>query len=142
MPKTEPIYNPPGIGSKPKNGSKPERETTKRVVLKRERVLVLGDGVSLADIAACADEKALRKMLVGQATTPVTYEIEAWVPVGTFDGDSKTKAIEAYAGKPGTADAKAGAYRAPTTSAWAGGIVYEQPPVPLFQRRALDDAHA
>lgn len=64
--------------------------------------------------------------------------VEAWTVLGEFEGASKDKAIEAYAGKPGTPDAKPGAYKAPTASAFAGGALYEAPPQPLVTKTALD----
>lgn len=123
-------------------GTDEPRGPTKRVVLKRERVLVLGDDVTLAQVAACADEKALRKLLVARAGSTQKYEVEAWVVIGTFDGASKRTAIEQYAGKPKTADAKAGDYKAPSVSAWSGGERYKRPPVPLFERESLEDVIA
>lgn len=111
-----------------KRAAKKVAVATKRVVLGCERVLVLGDGVTLADVAACGDEKALRKLLVSVATTPATFEVDAWVVLGEFDGHSKQNAIEAYAGKPNTPEAKPGIYKAPGVAAWAGGRRYVKPP--------------
>lgn len=103
-------------------------KTTKRVVLKREQVLVVPDGADPAKVAEAA------KLLKVKATS-------AWVQVAAGEG-SKTQAIEQHAGKPGTADAKQGVYKAPNLSAWRGGEVYGAPPQPLVERRALDDEEA
>jgi hypothetical protein len=114
------------------------RPDTRRVVLKRERVLVLPDGVTLADIDP-KDAEAIRRLLgIKGGRANVQAHVEAWVVVGEFAGASKTKAIEAHAGKPGTPDAKPGAYKAPTWSAWSGGELYEKPPEPKVERRSLD----
>lgn len=108
-----------------------EPRDTKRVVLRRERVIVVPDHIDIEQTVQhlkAADSKTWGKG---------TEAIDAWVVVGEFDGVSKTKAIEAYAGKPGTPDAKPGAYKAPTASAFSGGSIYEAPPAPLVQRREL-----
>lgn len=103
---------------------------TKRVVLKRERVIVLPDAIT------AEKQKALAAAL-GLKVTQVPVA-EAWVVCGEFSGNSKDHAIEAHAGKPGTPDAKVGAYRAPTVRAWQGGVVYTAPPKPLVEKAALD----
>lgn len=125
-----------GRRAKASADGKVERGPTQRVVLKRERVLVIPfDGNDEADIAARV-EAAAKALGPRQGPKP----IDAWVVVGEFEADGLTKdgAIEMHAGKPGTPDAKQGAYKAPTTSAWAGGALYEAPPAPLVQRKALD----
>lgn len=115
-----------------------EREDTQRIVLKRERVIVIPDGVSeerLAEVLAGFDfgpEKGIKKAL---STAPG----DAWVVVGEFTGASKTRAIEVHAGKPGTFDAKPGAYKAPTKTAWSGGEEYDKPPKPKVERKPLED---
>jgi hypothetical protein len=115
-----------------------ERAPTKRVVLKRERVLVLPEGVSLNDLDPKVSE-AVRKLLkLGGGKANSEVHVEAWVVVGEFEGASKNAAIEAHAGKPNTPDAKPGAYKAPGASAWAGGLLYEKPPEPKVERKALD----
>lgn len=111
-----------------------KREVTQRAVLKRERVLVLPEGVELN----AERQKGIANALGLKPTTKLP-ECEAWVEVGEFAGHSKTAAIEAYAGKPGTPDAKQGAYRAPSLSSWQGGLIYDAPPQPLVQRRELED---
>lgn len=114
---------------------KDERDPTRRVVLKRERVLVLPDTL---------DGDALDKTLkdVGKAIglrAGRLQPVEAWTVTGEFEGASKLNAIQAHAGDPGTADAKPGTYRAPSVTAWKGTVVYEAPPEPLVTRRVLDD---
>lgn len=104
---------------------------TKRVVLRRERVLVMPPE---------ADAEAIKTALK-EAKLPTWFKTalaEAWVVVGEFDGASKTKAIETHAGKPGTPDAKPGAYKAPSVSSWAGGEEYVRPDAPKVERKALD----
>lgn len=112
-----------------------EREGSgRRLVLKRERAIVLGPGLT-AEV-----EKELLDLVRSNAGGKKTdHDLkEVWLPVGEFEGTSMTRAIEAYAGKPGTPDAKIGAYKAPPVRSWAGGEIYEAPPVPLVQRKALD----
>lgn len=99
---------------------------TRRVVLRHARVLVLPEGVDRARIAEAI--KALRG----------ASQAEGWIVVGEFEGASKTHAIEAYAGKPGTADAKPGSYRAPSVTAWKGQANYVKPPEPLIERELVD----
>lgn len=120
------------------------REDTKRVVLKRERVIVLPDAVpenGKIDLAKLAEalglSQAEAKRLVTTAATGFGSGT-AWVVIGEFAGASKRAAIEAYAGKPGTPDAKPGAYKAPGVSAMAGGELYEKPAEPEVKRRSLD----
>lgn len=113
-----------------------ERKPTKRIVLRRERVLVLPDGVRVEELVAAKDERELMKLL-GKKVGTDPYA-EGWVVVGEFEGQTKDKAIEAHAGKPGTPDAKVGAYKAPGVAAWAGGALYEAPPAPLVEKKALD----
>lgn len=115
------------------NGQDAERRVTRRMVLRRERVLVLPDDVELTAerqkaIAAALGVKTSTKLLPG----------DAWMVVGEFSG-SKTGAIEAFAGKPGTPDALPGTYKAPGVIAWKGGQVYEKPPEPKVERTALED---
>lgn len=119
---------------------RPKQEgPTKRVVLRREDVIVLTD---LDQAQRDAVVKAVGAVKAKGMPRDVAKPRETWSVVGMFDGDSKTKAIEAHAGKPGTPDAKEGAFKAPTVSAWAGGEVYERPPAPLFERKALEDVIA
>jgi hypothetical protein len=114
-----------------------DRGPTRRVVLKRERTLVLPEGVRVEELVAAKDEKAIMKLL-GKPIGKDPYT-EAWTVVAVKEGASKTNAIEAHAGKPGTPDALPGTYKAPTVSAWSGGEVYEAPPEPLVERKALEE---
>lgn len=111
------------------------RGPTRRVVLRRERVIVLPDGVDDEKLA-----EALKVLGVkGKAPDPRrTRTVDAWVVVGEFEGHSKQNAIEAHAGKPLTPDAAPGTYKAPTTTAWAGGRHYERPPKPKVEVRDID----
>jgi hypothetical protein len=111
-----------------------ERGPTQRVVLRRERVLVLPEGLTGEAFEKTKGDIAKAVGVRAGALNPV----EGWIVVGVFEGGTKDKAIERHAGKPGTPDAKPGAYKAPTASAWAGGLIYEAPPAPLVQKRALD----
>lgn len=111
------------------------REITRRVVLRREDVIVLGDDLTQeqrdAVLAAIAAVK-VRGIPKGIATAR-----EAWVVVGEFEGASKLNAIEAHAGKANTPDAIPGAYRAPSVRSWADGEEYVKPPEPKIERRSL-----
>lgn len=109
---------------------------TKRTVLKRERVLVLPDSLTQEQLDALIGAVAAVK--VKGLPTGIAKPQTAWVVVAAGEG-SKTQAIEQHAGKPGTPDAKQGVYKAPNLSAWRGGEVYGAPPLPLVERRALDD---
>lgn len=108
-----------------------DEKATKRVVLQKQRVLVLPPGLDVQSLVELKDEKELRKLIGAKLT-------EAWSVVGEFEGASKQAAIEAYAGKPGTPDAKVGTFKAPTASAFAGGRRYEAPPKPLVQAGDID----
>lgn len=120
------------------------RADTKRVVLKRERVIVLPDTVpenGKIDLAKLAEALGMSQAEAKRLATTAASGFgsgTAWVVVGEFAGASKNAAIEAHAGKPGTPDAKPGAYKAPSVSAFAGGLLYERPPEPKVERKALD----
>ncbi len=117
--------------AKPEAGKAPANEgLTSRVVLRRERVLMVPEGFD-----AGADEKKMPKELLKLVGAPV---IEAWVAVGEFPGGSKQASIEAYAGKPNTPGAKVGAFKAVPASAFRGGRNYERPPEPKVEVRDLD----
>lgn len=121
-----------------------EDKPTKRVVLRRERAILLPETMTedaLARLASGDGAKQLAKLLGLPESSKVPTAcigVEAWTVVGEFEGKSKTQAIEAHAGKPNTPDAKPGAYKAPTSAAFAGGALYEAPPQPLVERKALD----
>lgn len=105
-----------------------DRKPTERVILKRERVLVLPDGV---------EPGALDELLKAVRKHGRIVEAQAWVEVAQTSG-GKRKAIEAHAGVAGTPSAKPGLYKAPTLTAWKGGREYERPPEPLVQARDID----
>lgn len=107
-----------------------EPAPTKRVVLKRELVLVLPSGTETS--AVMEAWKAL-----GQKGAPP--ETVAWTVVGQKEAPSKEKAIEAYAGKPNTPDAKVGAFKAVALNAWNGGREYAAPPKPLVEATPIED---
>lgn len=122
-----------GKGAKPAEDE--ERVPTKRTILKRERVLVLPEDV-IADpekVAAILKAVSETKHIKSPQTTP------AWVVMGEEEGESKRKAIEAFAGVAGTPEAKPGAWKAPTSSAWSDGRVHERPPEPKIEGSDLED---
>lgn len=104
-----------------------EDRTTKRMVLARAEAIIIPEGIDPEKL-----KEALR--LIGGRSVPKTV----WWEVGEFEGSSKQNALEAYAGKPNTPEAKPGAYKAPGASAWAGGRLYEKPPEPKVEVRDLD----
>jgi len=120
------------MASSSDNGKATERDT-KRVVLRRHRVIVAPE--ALVELTT-ENAKAIATALGVKNIPPLE---EAWIVVGEFEGASKTKAIEAHAGKPGTPDAKPGVYKAPSVSAFAGGEEYVKPAQPKVERRALVD---
>lgn len=113
-----------------------ERKPTRRVVLRQERALVLPEGVRVEELVAASNERELMKLL-GLKVGTDPYSV-AWIVVGEFEGQTKDKAIEAYAGKPGTPDAKVGTFKAPGAAAWAGGARYKAPPKPLVEKETID----
>lgn len=116
-----------------------ERGVTKRIVLRRERVIVLPEGVAeevIARLLGSIDfgpEKRLKAALTKAGPT------DGWIVVGEFEGADMTRAIELHAGKPGTPDAIPGVYKAPSVRAWTGGEEYVKPPEPKVERKALVD---
>lgn len=117
-----------------------DRKPTERVILKRERVLVLPDGVDVSALTSGEGAAKLAQALglkSGKVPT-ASVGVDAWVVVGEFVGDSPRKAIEAHAGKPGTPEAKPGVYKAPTASGWKGGRQYEKPELPKVEARDID----
>lgn len=101
---------------------------TKRVVMRRERVLMLPENF---DEAADKTKEAMK--LLG-----VKGVDEAWMVVGEFEGSSKNQAIVAHAGKPNTPEAIPGTYKAPSVTAWAGGRRYVKPPLPKVEAEDID----
>lgn len=113
-----------------------ERQDTERVILKRERVIVVTELVpeDVTDVALDALKEAAKSKGGSRASVR-----EAWVEVGREKGQDKRNAIKAYAGTPGTPDAKPGVYKAPGVTAFSGGMVYERPPEPKVEAKPLDD---
>lgn len=109
-----------------------ERKPTRRVVLRLVRGFELPAGMEVTP----EQQKEVAKAL-GLKVTEVPF-VEAWAVVGEYEGQTKDNAIEAYAGKPGTPDAKVGDYKAPGAAAWAGGARYKAPPKPLVEKEAID----
>lgn len=108
-----------------------EREPTRRLVLKREQVIVLPEGVELAD------EKKLAEAL-GLKSARGLVTREAWTTIAEFEGGSMEQAILSYTGPAGEPDSKVGVFKAPTVRSWAGGLELVAPPKPLVQKRAID----
>ena len=100
-----------------------EARDTRRMVLKRERVLVLPEGIPNEAVKAAQDVIRKANKAVGSGLSTL-----AWVEMGEHSGAAKQAAIEAYAGKPNTPDAKPGEYKAPGMTAWKGGRRYVKPP--------------
>jgi hypothetical protein len=124
-----------GTGRARSRQAKPASAATKRVVLRRERVIVVpedADAAKVAKAVAAASQSGPK----GAPPRPVKI-IDAWVEVGVFPGHSKLNAIVAVAGKAGTPDAIPGAYKAPGVTAWAGGEEYIRPPQTKIERRPL-----
>lgn len=107
-----------------------EREATQRVVFRRERVIVLPDGVEKVDPAKLAEALGVSK------STKIVTADEAWIEVARAEG-SQQQAIEAHAGKPNTPDAKPGAYRTTPARSFKGGRVYTKPPEPKVEAEEL-----
>jgi hypothetical protein len=110
-----------------------ERRPTERVILERVRVVVLPDAMTPEQQAAISAALHAGKGKV--RTVPVE---EAWREVARKVGSSKRAAIEEYAGKAGTPDAKVGVFRAPSTTAWKGGVENTAPPLPLVESRVIE----
>lgn len=102
---------------------------TKRVVLRKVLALAVPSGATTEQLIAA--HKAL-----GGKGAPA--EIDVWQECGEFEGSSKDRAIELFAGKPGTPDAKPGTYKAPGASAFAGGMRLTAPPKPLVEKESID----
>lgn len=118
-------------------GTDEERAVTRRVVLKQERVLVLPEGKTLEDIDPKVVETIRRALGIKGGKGNAQAHVEAWIVVGEFEGGSKQRAIEAYAGKSGEPDSKPGLYRAPSVTAWKGGRRY-LPPVQRVEAEDID----
>lgn len=116
-----------------------ERKDTKRTVLRRARAIVVPEKATDEQIEQALAALGYGSKSGGRALLKKQPPGDVWIVVGEFVGASKREAIEAHAGKPGTPEAIPGAYKAPTTSAWAGGEEYEKPPEPKVERKALVD---
>jgi hypothetical protein len=120
--------------SKPAAKPQEPSEPTRRMVLRQEAVLVVPPGVSREKAVEAAKVLGIKS----GATSGEGPLKMAWLTVGAFDGKTKEEAIEAHAGKPGTPDAKEGAYKAPPLRGWAGGMRLKAPPKPLVEKEAID----
>lgn len=112
---------------------KDDRTPAKRTILKRERAIIMPDTLSDEQVAtilkAVSDTKHVK--------SPQTEIV--WVVKGERDGESKRKAIEAFAGVAGTPEALPGVWKAPTSAAFSGGRVHERPPEPKIEGSDLED---
>lgn len=111
-----------------------ERRPTERVILKAERVVVLPAGAQ-PDQIAVAVEALYPKAKRAEREASIA---DAWLEVARHTAATKSAAVEAHAGKPGTPDAKLGTFRAPTLTAWKDAVVHDAPPLPLVQRSVID----
>lgn len=102
------------------------------MVLKRERVIVIPEGVTFEQLAAARDERALAKLVGAQMC-------DAWVVCGEFTGGSKKEAIERHTGPSGHPDTLVGDFKAPPATGWAGGRRLLAPPKPLVLGADLED---
>lgn len=118
-----------GKGKQQQPPADDERAPTRRVILKREQVIVLPEGIDPAKVA-----EAGKALGIKQGAT-----VDAWLVVAEKEGASKREAIEAHAGKAGTPDAIPGDYKAPPLSGFSGGERYVRPDKPKVERQALED---
>jgi hypothetical protein len=110
-----------------------ERLPTKRMILKRERVIVLPE-----EIDAAHAEPLLKVVKETVGKSSAARISEAWIVVDEAEGTVRS-AIEAHAGEPGTPDARPGDYKAPPARGWMGGERYVRPPKPKVERLPLED---
>ena len=108
-----------------------ERKPTERVVLKQEAVLL----VSGLDPEKVDEAIKLLGVKVRKGQPRIQF---GWVEVARHLAPTKLAAIEAHAGKAGTADALQGVFRAPTVTAWKDAEVYTAPPAPLVERTTVE----
>lgn len=111
-----------------------ERKPTERVILQRTLALVVPEKATDEQVRAAVEALGGRP----RPRSGVSGVVEAWVEVSRVTAVSKTAAIEAHAGKPGTPDAKLGVFRAPSVTSWKGAVAHEAPPAPLVQRTLID----
>jgi hypothetical protein len=125
------------------SAEKDDRTPTERVVLKRERVLILPDRDAMSEAAQAEFDKAVKaaqdaiRKVVRPDPRAAAQLTEAWVEVARATGD-KRQAIEAYAGEPDTPTAKPGVYKAPPVRGFAGGRQYDRPPEPKVEAKDID----
>lgn len=111
-----------------------DRKPTERVVLQRVVAMRIPDGATEEQVQAAMDALYPK----AKATERAGAVGEAWRHVKTVTAPTKSAAIEAHAGKAGTADALVGVFRAPSVTAWKGGVVYSAPPQPLIERSVIE----
>lgn len=108
-----------------------DRRPTERVILEKIAAVVIPPDATVEQVEAAVKAlatKGVRKPDRGPA----------WQEVSRQTAPSKKAAIEAYAGKAGTADAKVGEWRAPSVTAWKGGLKHSAPPKPLIEAEAFE----
>lgn len=110
----------------------PTEQPTERVVLRQEKVFVISN-LSLTP----EEEKKLATALKDCGIKDTTAHM-AWIECGVHPGSSKEQSIEAYAGKPGTADAKPGTFKAVPVKSFAGGKRHRVPEKPLVESEAIE----
>jgi hypothetical protein len=113
----------------PKVTEKTAAADTQRIVLKRERAIVLPEDI---------DEAALLEALK-QAKIKAMAARDVWVPVGRFKGATMRKAIRQHTGEPNQPDTKVGTWKAISLTNWRGGEVMVAPPKPLVVAKPLED---
>lgn len=113
---------------------KVEAPLTRRLVMKRERVIVIPPGVELTAIDSV---KLAESMGLPKSKQSLVRE-DAWLPVAEFDGATMDAAIVQHTGPAGQPDTKAGVFKAPSLRSWAGGVEMVAPPKPLFEKRRID----
>lgn len=115
------------------------RMVTERVVLQRVQALIVPAGIEpkkLADAIRLLAPPEPAQAVKPEAGAGADRGHELWLECGTFTG-SKVGAIEAYAGKPGSADAKVGEWRAVPARSWKGGVRHSQPALPKVERELV-----
>lgn len=119
-----------GNGATPEQQEEQDRRPTERVILQRVQALPIPEGVTAEAVTEAA------KLLKVRGRVPLPLVV--WTEVDRKTAATKKAAIEAYAGKAGTPDAKAGEYRAPSLTAWKGGLRLVAPPKPLIEAEVFE----
>lgn len=114
------------------DGEETARVLAERVVLERVRALRIPDEATDEQIAQAVE------ILRGGKRKALVVQGEAWMEVARVTAQTKVAAVRAYAGEPGTPDAKVGTWRAPTVTAWKDAVVHEAPPAPLVVSRVVE----